>query len=190
MNTDGHNSSKREMSNHILKEEIDHILNGADLTKYAAVIVKSILAEKYELDIENRKAEIESIVTSWLKDREYRINIEHGYLEDIIKQQASMKKQLDKLTTENNLIREIWVKLCHLNNRINRMSLPRELRPSHYRYTGLCSVRRMGYCVETDSIIREMKERTSVARIALFYLIIWVLSFGMKQIGDWIRKYS
>ena len=137
MNTDGHNSSKREMSNHILKEEIDHILNGADLTKYAAVIIKSILAEKYELDIENRKAEIESIVTSWLKDREYRINIEHGYLEDIIKQQASMKKQLDKLTTENNLIREIWVKLCHLNNRINRMSLPRELRPSHYRYKGL-----------------------------------------------------
>ena len=110
MNTDGHNSSKREMSNHILKEEIDHILNGADLTKYAPVIVKSILAEKYELDIENRKAEIESVVTSWLKDREYRINIEHGYLEDIIKQQASMKKQLDKLTTENNLIREIWVK--------------------------------------------------------------------------------
>ena len=40
----------------------------------------------------------------------------------------------------------------------------------------------MGYCVETDSIIREMRERTSVARIALSYLIIWVLGaqFNLK----------
>ena len=40
----------------------------------------------------------------------------------------------------------------------------------------------MGYCVETDSIIREMRERTNVARIALSYLIIWVLGaqFNLK----------
>ena len=85
MYTNVQSSGKKEKSDLNLKEEIDYILNGADLTKYATGIVKLILAEKYDLNVMERKVEIETIVSDWLKDREYRINIEHGYLEDILK---------------------------------------------------------------------------------------------------------
>ena len=136
MYTNVQNPGKKEKSGQNLKEEIDHILNGADIAKYATGIVKLILAEKYELNITERKVEIETIVSDWLKDREYRINIEHGYLEDILKQQVKMKKQLDELATNNDLLRQIRCKLYQLNGKVNKMTHPRELRPSHYRYKG------------------------------------------------------
>ena len=98
--------------------------------------MKLILAEKYELNTADRKVEIETIVSDWLKDREYRINIEHGYLEDILKQQVKMKEQLDKLATNNDLLRQIRFKLYQLNGKVNRMTHPREFRPSHCRYKG------------------------------------------------------
>ena len=136
MYTNVQSSGKKEKSDLNLKEEIDYILNGADLTKYATGIVKLILAEKYDLNVKERKVEIETIVSDWLKDKEYRINIEHGYLEDILKQQVKMKKQLDNLTADNDLLRQIRFKLYQLNGKVNRMMHPRELRPSHCRYKG------------------------------------------------------
>ena len=103
-----------------LKEEIISILDSADLRNYAVGIVKLILSDKHR-KIENHHAEIECIVNSWLRNKEYKIRLEHRHLDDIFLQQTKMKEQLDKMVNNFDKLHSIQYTVACLNIKVNKI---------------------------------------------------------------------
>ena len=165
-NNDQYNHPDTKQYNYFpnLKGEIHSILDGADLRNYAVDIVKLILTDKHR-KIENHHAEIEYIVNNWLRNKNYKISLEHRHLDDILSHQTKMKEQLDKLTYNCDRLPSIQYTVSCSNIKINRL-LEKDQKQCHTKNQGNTTHAHQANQTENTSSRRSERKRAVAVKEA------------------------